>query len=329
MSESRTSNGPSFSAENWYSAAVAIAIMVCVGVFVSAIAVIIQPSALDRYHLVQVLAPFGVAGIAFVTFCTVAWRGIISSEQLKAQRDQIEKISEQIASTDENNLALLIQKGAELLAESGNRAHIAAGIATLQAVITAKNPKFAREAMELVADLVDERFQHSNHEPLFRAASEAIRRGAELGHVAVRQIDFTWKDDVTKGSWKVFPGVELLKYTGGTIQEYAQAEDITSEIKIECENVRFVDCSELVVSDRHVACTFINCHIRQIDLGRDSVATFERCDFTGCIVTGADTGQIEFKNCYYSKEEKPNFPIQWLEKIAVLEMSSTYDDSFH
>ncbi len=128
---------------------------------------------------------------AAVTFCTVVWRGLISARQANYQQKQIDNLARQIAATEENNLAGLLQKGAELLGQTDNRAHVGAGIATLQSLITAENPKFTREAMELLADHLDEKYQHTNSGPLFRSIIQALDAGAERGFVAIRNVDFS------------------------------------------------------------------------------------------------------------------------------------------
>ena len=268
---------------------------------------------------VRILSPFGVIYVALITFCTVVWRGLISARQANYQQKQLDSLAKQIAATEENNLAGLLQKGAELLADLNSRAHLGAGIASLQAVITAENDKFVREAMELIADFIDEKFQHSNHEPLFRSAAKALEAGAARGYIASRILDFT-ADETTIGPWVPFPGVEHLWYINGEIRNFDDAYAEKLGISIECQTLQVTNSSINRLDDsRFFACTFNHCDIRQIALTKNGVATLNRCDLSGATLDGSIVADINFQNCYYRRENPPlDFPPEWMERLTIL-----------
>jgi hypothetical protein len=302
-------------AENWQQLAVGLGLVTIIGVAFLTPWVLEASTDENLLHRVQVVGAIAALGAAIVTFCTVNWRGLVATRQTEVAQAQL-------ASANENNLALLLQKGAELLAGDGNRAHLAAGIATLQAVITAENPKFAREAMELVADLIDERFQNDNSAPLFRAAVDALRAGFNRGFVAGRLVDFSWGPE-TNGFWEPFVGVSSLRYRGGALCDYDETVLPQGAPTLQCEETDFLGCKFKRVSMLFSRCNFFSCAIEIVSLPPEGEATFHRCDFSGAKVTGSVLATVKFDQCFYRRDNPPEFPPDWMEHLSVLEEPET------
>jgi len=113
--------------------------------------------------------PIGAFLLAIVTFFTIGWRGKVQEDQAIEQRRANE-------STDENNLANLLQKGAELLGDK-DESKVAAGIACLEAVVTAKNRRFGTQAMNLLAKYIELHHPINHRQHLCAVAIAAIEEG--------------------------------------------------------------------------------------------------------------------------------------------------------
>lgn len=302
--------------EVWRSWAASLAVAATLLVVVAVIWISHAHSERMMATRVAIIAPFGVVYVALITFCTVVWRGLISARQADTQQQQLESLAKQIAATEENNLAQLLQKGAELLADGG-RAHQSAGVATLQAVIDAENTKFVREGMELIADFIDERFQSTNENPIFRSAIAALEIGHAKGFVARRSVDFSSASPAT--AWVPFCGVTEIRYIRGLIVGYDDIDIIEKNINLKCDGVIFRNGRITRLDRRFNYCTFVECSIEVIALDKNSVANFERCNFSGAVVDGSVQGEFSFRDCYFSKNNPPQFPPEWFEELSILE----------
>lgn len=302
-------------ADDWLTFAIVLGISSGVGIAFSLVWALGAEEEL-RSARTDIVYKVALLCAAVVTFCTVVWRGLISARQANYQQQQIDNLARQISAAEENNLAGLLQKGAELLGQADNRAHVAAGIATLQSLITAENPKFAREAMELLADHIDEKFQYTNSGPLFRSIIQALEAGATRGLVASRIVDFNAgdRDHVT---WTVFRGVEGLSYIGGNISGFSDAVVQSHDVVIQCDGVKFDYGQIESVDDRFSNCVFENCKINDIGLSQDFGAIFVQCDFSGAIHSGSAVATVRFFRCFYDRDDPPSFPPEWLEKLAI------------
>lgn len=304
-------------AEDWLTFAIVLGIFSAIGIAFFLIWAFDSDEEL-RVIRTDIVYKIALLCAAVVTFCTVVWRGLISARQANYQQKQIDNLSRQIVAAEENNLAGLLQKGAELLGQVDNRAHVAAGIATLQSLITAENTKFAREAMELLADHIDEKYQSNNNGPLFRSIVQALEAGAARGILAARAVDFVHNEN-TNGRWIVFRGVEKISYVGGIIENYDDSHALQMGIKIECDNVSIRNSEILRADSRFKKCSFISSRIDDMAFENDAVAQFGNCDFSGATVTGSILASVRFLGCYYSRHNPPAFPSDWMEKLAVRE----------
>lgn len=285
--------------KTWQQAAIATAIVAAIGFVVAAILVLQADDNRERIEIVTIAAPFGVFLGAAVTFCTVVWRGLVSVRQTEVAQAQL-------AAVDENNLALLLQKGAELLADSQKQAHIAAGIATLQAVIVAKNGKFAKEAMELVADYIKRDFSHSHSGPLFEAARSALHMGSQRGLVAQRTIAFRTEESATE--WKILRGVKTVLYKGGILSANREADKSLSGDSFIFDEVSLIGFWDINISDNLLNCLIKRAHVNTIKYTYFANETnmFIDCDFSGCMVDDPSVISLQkFNRCYFYADEPP------------------------
>lgn len=272
------------------------------------------------------LVVLGVIGLGFAI-----WRSYMAAEQTNAvieqgkrterqlehTEKQLEHTARQVAGAEENNLAILLQKGAELLGDTTKRAHQAGGIAMLQAVITAENRKFVQEAMELIADFIDERFQNRNDRPLFRSAIKALELGHKRGFTAARTLDFV-SEDKFNIVWTPFRGVTGISYTGGNVLGLTDEDFKGTHLRF--NNVWLHNCYVPSVWDWSFEdCIFSHCRIGRVALSKNGRARFENCDFSGCLLGGSIVADVEFRGCHYRRSSPPDFPPEWLEKLVVRE----------
>ncbi|TPI17610.1 hypothetical protein [Mesorhizobium sp. B4-1-1] len=292
-------------ADSWKAAAIALAIgtpSVCAFFFPWVYSSTTDLQMLQRVQIVGSLAAFGVA---LITFCTVVWRGLIATQQAKLQRIQIEKLTAQIAATDENNLALRLQKGAELLSDPGKRSHVAAGLVSLEAVANTPNSPFAIEAMNLIADFVDEQGKTDHLNAGVRLAIEALGRiTGRTRLIAQRTLDFSepTNDDTDtprpKTYWRLVRGVGGVYYNGGNFFS-AQVGPLQNAM---FDMVTFTRCA-MDIDQSFVDCTFERCKISSAkDL---SNGTFVRCDFSGAKIGRVGTSDLRHVNCYYEPTNPP------------------------
>ncbi|CAI2936138.1 hypothetical protein [Aminobacter niigataensis] len=274
----------------WLSLAIAGGVLIGVGV--AAVLVWIGGADDDtaRQVRVQIAAPFGVVAIAAVTFFTVVWRGLISARQANTSIDQLQGLRKQIELTEENNLAALLQKGAELIADS-NPAKVSAGIASLEAV-AADSPRFYGAAMRLLVDYVCSNGQRSHLPPLVKQAILGLRRANEKhGYVVDNELYFTGDgeadEDVFSSEWMVIRGVVGVIYRFGEFRfQHFSAKEKYSGLFF--NQVDFYRCTIDDISDLDShSCTFKNCVIRGADAEDLKRHKFVRCDFTNAKLPAA------------------------------------------
>ncbi|MDR7223146.1 hypothetical protein [Aminobacter aminovorans] len=291
----------------WFKAAVLVAFfvfaMVIIGTIISLGNAI---NAEQRGQSIDVVYKLGLIGAGLITFCTVAWRGLIATQQSEMQRLQIDKLSQQIAATEENNLATLLQKGAELIDEE-KLGQVAAGIATLQAVATAKNAKFSVEAMNLLADYIQNN-HHAKHEGVhFHSARKALEAGNNLGRVAERTVFFEADETADEtDTWHSITGVQLARYKGGYAFSGLFDSGKPTLGRQQFNGVTFMDGS-MDVHARHFACIFRNIDVQTIKTMKWSRNRFVDCNFSGTSVEPmASVTDIRAGNNWYDVKNPPN-----------------------
>lgn len=272
----------------WFKAAVGTAVLVFATVIIGTlVSLAASANAEHRGQLIDVVYKLGLIGAGLITFCTIAWRGLIATQQAEMQRLQIDKLAQQIAATEENNLATLLQKGAELIDEQ-KPGHVSAGLATLHAIVTATNPKFAVEAMNLVADYIQNNHSSSHDGVHFESATAVLAAGAAIGRRSDRRLVFTaeLKDGNEHQFWRPVEGVQNVYYYDGLAGPHFR--DMRTN-----ENWEFVRVTWKYfggeIDKRFDRCKFEGCNIYKINVYSWNRNSFFNCNFSGAKIGGNTT----------------------------------------
>ncbi|TPN86396.1 hypothetical protein FJ987_09530 [Mesorhizobium sp. CU2] len=257
---------------------------------------------------VQMAGAAAAIGATLVTFCTVVWRGLISTQQARLQRLQIDKLSDQIAATERNNLASLLQKGAELIAEHEKPAKVAAGIASLRAVGEGADDKFAIQAMDILADyLVGREEEIFGNQTLAIAAINALALiWQQTGRLSNRVLNLSYEGLVEH--FHLVVGVKEVAYREG---DFFGVELVAPEVKGKTF-VRFEQCTleESAVDlrlGRFEQVAFRDCVVAGFNArGRRQHVHFHDCDFSKCEVQNAEVfPDLRQYGCYYLDKWPP------------------------
>ncbi len=267
---------PAFSERHWYALAVSL---VVVGLILAAFGgswILTAPSINDMKDRVQIVAPFGTIFLALITFCTVAWRGMVTSRQADQQKRQND-------ANDEANYAKLLQEAAKLIAEKDKQPQVVAGISTLEILITEPKQRFGTEAMDLLADLIMETYGGARLNRINRAVIRALELGDRKGLTS--RLDGVFRrpsaEAKNRGAWVFIPGLKSLSFTGGTLSEkvFLQASGLIKQL----DEVR-IEGGFYDFDIKYRACSFYKTKVSEIydyDLERNN---FRRCDFSGAII---------------------------------------------
>lgn len=274
-------------ADNYKSAAIAMAIITPT---VAAFALPWVFAAADDATLlqrVQIVGAGVAVGLALVTFATVLWRGTIATEQANLQRIQIVKLAEQMAAANERNLADLLQRGAELLAERQKPAHVAAGIAILQSVAVSDSGTFAIEAMDLLADFVAVEYTKADKMSVsLVSAAQAMKMGARKKRYSRREIRL----ELNRGDeWRVpIVGVRRVIYKGGAVYDGFLDGMANFDTKYIFQESEFHNC-EVGLTNDFRNCYFEGCRIRFVqDMILFLGNKLKNCDLSGAWIRSAD-----------------------------------------
>jgi hypothetical protein len=325
---------PVLTENHWYSLAIASAIFTAIAVIAAFITIFGDGFDGDAdLKMAQGLAPFGVALFAVVTFCTVGWRGSINTRQANQSESE--------------GRAKLLQEGAKLLGETGKDAHVSAGITTLGVLVSGSDREYAFQAMNLLADFVEDHMSkdHSNrHRPQI---SGVMRTGDQKGVNTDREIVFDYTSphadnygvyyEGEPALWHYIPGFRLIHYHSGVF-----AKDVHYNLN-DLQNVKFRntelrDWGSIDIDYRFYRCTFTRCDIASIMsmislLGTsDFEYAFHRCDFSGCRILdpGFLEANLKTNGNYFVTGNPPSLvgiekPVDW---NALLERKDKKPDWF-
>ncbi|MBP2534094.1 hypothetical protein [Agrobacterium tumefaciens] len=270
------SNWPTLSKRDWYVFAICLAIGAVISTVYAGAWVFGAPAIPEMKQRIDVLAPFGAIYLALMTFCTVAWRGMVTSRQADQQKRQND-------ANDEANYSKLLQEAAKLIAEKEKIPQVVAGISTLEILMTEPQQRFGIEAMDLLADLLMDTYGKSPLNNVNRATLRALRTGERRGIRS--RVDGVFErpvaTDSNRNRWTRIPGLRSLSFTGGTMTGDVYESTVKRIHKL--NQVRLEGCTinkSPIFSD----CTFHACkidHIHEFDL---ELNNFYDCDFSGCIV---------------------------------------------
>ncbi len=261
---------PVFTEKHWYAASLSLVIVgLVLAVFASAW--VFSAASLQEAKLkTELVTPFATIFLATVTFCTVAWRGMVNSRQADQQQRQND-------AKDEENTARLLLDGTKLLGEA-EESHVLAGIAALQSVVASPGGKFAAHAMDILADLAEATYADTSRGKVFEACRNALKVGAINGRRASRTLDI----DVSNGERQLpyIDGLAGMRVTGASVSR------LTYKRFMALRRVQFIDSTITHArvgeeGKRHKGCTFNRCRV--VWFSRFTVASnsYVNCDFSG------------------------------------------------
>jgi hypothetical protein len=247
------------------------------------------PNIEEQAKRLAVVSPFATIPIAIITFCTVAWRGLVTEQQADEQRRQNE-------ATNDANFAKLLQEGTKLLADD-KPTNQQAGVASLSILLNEPKARYRTEAMDVLAEAVRSMFAEQfnpvevgkiNSSSLFRSINVQLAKQAALGIFsnAVIQCHASEKDDPHRNTiWPMISGFASCHIQGGRIlhnpKNYVIANKSMSFTSLDIYRQE-VDTRETLLW----SCTFEKCRILAVD--DFSVSLFSNkfidCDFSGCVL---------------------------------------------
>lgn len=301
-------NGPSIQAEHWFGAALAAFIITIIIGFAAAFWVFSAQEPALMVQRAQAFTPFGAAMLAVVTFCTVAWRGVLNTTQLQHAAEQLAQVRRQNDAKDDENLAKLLQESAKLIASPENTAEVRAGIATIEVLLRDPKQRFGTQAMDLLAEFVKANFERDEIKGSISAAVSAMRLGAELNlRSRVRATLRVERHDRFE-SWAHVPGFERVTYSGGKFWSPQFAKATATGERSSFEDLSIISVS--VPEKLYKRCRFVRCRITHFDEQMLSDNTFIDCDFSGAEVddfglVGAGKIEIKGERNYYTAGEPP------------------------
>lgn len=305
---------PEISEEKWYFLAIVASLFTGVAAILSAAWVFSEDDPVQRQQMVATLAPFGTIPLAMITFCTVAWRGMVTSRQADQQRRQND-------AADDANFAKLLQEGAKLLADEKTPNQLA-GIASLNILLGEPKARYANEAREVLSEsmknmvtinLKGKTIPELEETSIFASINTLLIREAENDRFS--NVRMSLKFDAVDSNftyWPIFAGFADLTIDGGHIM---RAEKVFERNKsVTLRNVSVI-ASECYKTDyRFIGCKFAGCRIKAFDnweMFSNTTNEFVKCDFSECEfdleLERVDLKKFTFRECWYDIERPPNF----------------------
>ncbi|WP_394689025.1 hypothetical protein [Hoeflea sp.] len=305
--DSPVGDKPSITETQWQAAAIASALLsIILGIAGSFwILGLVPPEAIapdDMAARGRALTPIGTFLIAIVTFCTVAWRAKVTERQANAQERQN-------ASADENNLAILLEKGAELTGSDDKQKELA-GLACLSAVVTAENRRFGGEGLSLLGRYIQENHPKKFSSYLPRIALQALRDGYRNGNSSPVKLRVNGDSEVVR--WEPIWGVGGVNFRYGTVRdwpdEFDECPTANTFFKVSFETIKIA-----VDFRTFKGCKFTECEIIELNTRIGDTNTFTECNFSGCIMNfelNEERLDLEtfFKDKNYYIEGNPPLP---------------------
>jgi hypothetical protein len=315
------SEGPAIKEETWMAATLASAVIAVAIVVFCAFYTFCAPDPEAMARRAQALSPFGTCLLAFVTFCGVMWRGMLTTRQANEQRRQND-------ANEEVNYGKVLQEGAKLIGEKGNEAHRLAGIASLATLFSDPKGRFGVNAMDLLANFIAANYNNNDMTGSLEAGIHAMRRGKVSGFSS--NIPFDGKVGGHMKLWAYAPGFRSYKFCRGSVDanvlsdiQRENTEFIFTEVNF--DNVTIDEYFEYYIQ----ACIFVKCNIKNIDYHKIAHNYFYNCNFSGCYFEG-DRPELGFDDLtvhqgnYYINSTPPIFedgkaPPIWLKGVDFAE----------
>lgn len=261
---------------------------------------------------VQIAGAFGALYLAALTFSVAIWRGSIARRQADQQLEQIRTLSAQVASTEENNLALLLQKGAELIAAT-ELERVSAGIASLQAVASADIDKYSGAAMDQLAGYVGRNSSQGHQVVQTKDAIQALRETSRTtGRMSGREVLCELEAGMIKDwstQWEIIEGCKFVIYVDGVVR-HCNISEIGNVYSMSFKDVTFEHST--IVSRKYFSfftCRYENCEIVSLTGSDIRGSYFDDCDFSNAEIRYFDiSDEVErLRGNYFHEGHEPIF----------------------
>lgn len=324
----RTDDGPKITERGWYSIAVAMAVLSFVLASIGAYFILSTATSELMVQRAQALGPVGVMLAAMVTFSTIAWRGVIASNQLEVQRQQITQIIRQNDAKDREVLAKILQDGAKLLDNPNAPGNILAGVASLAVLVRDPQRTFSVEAMDVLGG-----FYVSSSAEKEGPAMESVRRALISGRNNGLSTSFVGRfvasgaSETKTGSketpqrWHPVSGFLRQEYSGGYVNYEAYREIVHDDVEFQ----NTIISAHQIEIGRFRDCLFKNCSFQKIDWSILMYNTFEDSDFSDTIFDISTHGLPEIihilskKGNFFWDDRPPRHPTQKVDWTLFLE----------
>jgi len=318
-------DGPKIKADTWFALAIAsFIITVAIGML---FAHWVFDTASDRQMVqrAQAFTPFGAALLAIVTFCTIAWRGVLNTAQLQQAAEQLNQTRRQNDAKDDENLAKLLMDGTKLIGED-KETHVLAGVAALSAVISSPKGTFAPQAMDILGGLVKATYNLPEKRDLFDAAKAALDLGVELKRYGTRDLTIDVSDLPDKNGVAI-NGLRSIRYVGARFKRW-QFDQFKKFTAVRFSSCRFTGIEDVKIDMRQTNCTFDRCSIKSFTELTVSYNEFEDCNFSGAVLRRpprANSRRVPFaklsgKGNYFRNGDPPQSTenIDWSQWLTVM-----------
>ncbi len=302
--QEKNSEWSTLSENNWFSLAVASVIIGLVLFGFVAAWVLTASNLIYAKQRIDVAVPFATVYLALVTFCTVAWRGLVGARQADQQKAQND-------ANDDANYAKLLQEGAKLLGDHSKQHDLLAGITTLEVVVHEPQKRFSSQAVDMIAnfyslihrDISQEAASNYNANAVAGYSRLAVSKASSAGFKNSIRAKFSAQTEDM--FWHGISGFLHQSYEGGTLRG-----DQLNKIA----NDRFSIKKAVVQSINYPF----------------SSGSFDDCIFKFCTVKEIDEFTIlfdghKFKNCNFSGCDFKSDPLELDETIKLLENENWYD----
>lgn len=282
--EKQVSNWPKFTEQHWYTLAISAVIITGILSGFAAAWVLSEPSITKQAKMVAVIAPFGTIPIAIITFCTVAWRGMVGTRQVNEQKRAND-------SKDEENIAKLMMDGTKLLGEE-KEAYRLAGIAALATVAISKHDDFASHCMNMLADQINLSVGDREQANIYRAAKAALENGHAKGRKAKRQIKIDHSKSVK--NVEIIVGSESVSYINAQFNKSDMnlINNLSEETNIHMSFTAIIGATIYKKNITYNKCTFENCEVFYTNKRTIEANDYAYCDFTDATLELGNNGHL-------------------------------------
>lgn len=287
----------------WLAVVIVLAVLFVLGLVFGLVPLFFGPG--DSRDRMEIYYKSALIGGALVTFATVMWRGLIASRQADQQREQLGKIQTQIKQSEEDNLANLLQTGADMVSEADKDATVAAGIATLTSVAKGANESFAIAAMDVLAFYVESISQEGHLQPNTSAAIDALASTfRETGRSSNRSIVCPGNKATGEVFWMPIIGASAVLYIGGQLVEKELTRTNLAR-RVDFVEVELNNCTKIVVSDNYNQCNFVSCAIDGF-FGEKAIGNeYHGCNFSGTVFEDDIPPNVHGGLNYYFLDDPP------------------------